>query len=671
MVGIDGQKRKETLLRLDKMKKVVDILMECIRNKGSRWGRYSSLIGLIVFWLLIDFSVRVWLAVYSTAAVSWSPWVLIKMFAVGFFYDLVIALQGLIPIALYLTFIPRKWFGKAWHRALLTGIIWFSSCLMLLGGISEFFFWQEFQNRFNFIAVDYLIYTTEVMGNIRESYPVLPLLGLIALVGAISTWLMSRYFLSWETEVNFKKRGSVLLLILLFPVIALFAVDGKYKNISTNSYNNQLAGNGLYELFSAFRNNELDYEKFYRTIPDAKAEADLRKLLETPNGKMISNEPWNFVRQVNGGGSERKPNIVFITVESLSSDYLGIYGNDKGLTPRLDALSKDSLWFSRVYATGTRTVRGLEALSLSIPPTPGQSIVRRPENQDLFTLGSVLRDHGYASHFLYGGYGYFDNMNDYFDKNGYKVTDRTDIPKGDIVMENVWGVADEVIFNQSIKTMDQDFAAGRPSFQMIMTTSNHRPFTYPDGRIDIPSPGDRAGAVKYTDWAIGNFIDQARTKPWFKDTIFVIVADHQADSAGKTEVPIQRYHIPLIIYGPDWIKAGKVDKLMSQIDVAPTLLGLLHFSYPSRFLGYDIMTLPKEKERIFISTYQSLAYGKGDKLVVLNPKQAVSFYQINYDTGEYTKLPEDPQLVEEAIAWYQGASKIYKDGLYRALTGQK
>ena len=646
-------------------------MKDWLQALGNRWGRYSSVLGLLIFWLIIDFGVRIWLTMYSAGAVSWNPWLLFKMFIVGAFFDLVVALQGLIPLVLYLTFIPRSWFAKSWHKVVLFGIIGLASFLMLFGGIAEFFFWQEFQNRFNFIAVDYLIYTTEVLGNIRESYPVFPIIGALALIAGVATWVLAKTTLSWQTEVNFKKRLGILLLCVLFPAVAFFGADGKYKNISTNSFNNQLAGNGLYELFSAFRNNELDYEKFYRTISDQQAEASMRKFLTTTDAKMVSQEPWNFVRQIDGNGSERKPNIIFITVESLSSDYLGIYGNKEGLTPHLDALAKDSLWFSRVYATGTRTVRGLEALSLAIPPTPGQSIVRRPENQDLFTLGSVLRNHGYDSHFLYGGYGYFDNMNDFFEKNGYHVTDRTDIPKENVVMENVWGVADEVIFNQSLKEMDNDYAAGRPSFQMIMTTSNHRPFTYPDGRIDIPSPGDRAGAVKYTDWAIGNFIEQARSKPWFKDTIFVIVADHQADSAGKTEVPIQRYHIPVIVYGPDWVKPGKVDKLMSQIDVAPTLLGLLHFSYSSRFLGYDVMNLPKEKERIFISTYQSLAYGKGDKLVVLNPKQAVSFYQINYDTGEYTRLPEDPQLVEEAIAWYQGASKIYKDGLYRALNGGK
>lgn len=639
-------------------------IKELFSNYG---GRFSAVWGLVIFWLAVDFFVRLGLTLYSASQVSFSLWTLVKMFVVGFFFDLSVALHGMIPLVLYLAIVPRKWFDRSWNRWLVRGFVWLGASLILFGAVSEYFFWEEFQSRFNFIAVDYLVYTTEVLKNIRESYPVFPLIGVIGLLAAVVTWLIDRYLLVWKTEVNWKKRVGAVLLFILFPVISFFGMSGNYKNISDNMYNDELAGNGLYELFSAFRNNELDYHRFYRTLPDAEAEAILRAQLEKSGGTMISNQSWNLTRQFEGQGTLKQPNIVFITVESLSSDYLGIYGNKENLTPRLDALSKESLWFSKVYATGTRTVRGLEAITLAIPPTPGQSIVRRLDNQDLFTIGSVLNSQGYVSHFLYGGYGYFDNMNEFFSVNGYSITDRSDIPKDKIVMENAWGVSDEDIFSQALEKMDQDYSQGKKSFQMIMTTSNHRPFTYPEGRIDIPSPGDRAGAVKYTDWAIGNFIDQAKTKPWFKDTIFVIVADHQADSAGKTEVPIQRYHIPVLVYGPEWIKAGKVDRLMSQIDVAPTVLGLLNFSYKSRFLGYDLNQIPEGEERIFISTYQSIAYAKGDTLVVLNPKQRVTCYRIDYETGEYQLLAEDPVLVREAIAWYQGASKLYKTGGYRAI----
>jgi phosphoglycerol transferase MdoB-like AlkP superfamily enzyme len=145
------------------------------------------------------------------------------------------------------------------------------------------------------------------------------------------------------------------------------------------------------------------------------------------------------------------------------------------------------MMFERVFATGTRTVRGLEALSLGTPPIPGQSIVRRPNNEHLATLGELLEHQGFATYFFYGGYGYFDNMSAYFSANDYRVIDRTDFPKETVMFENVWGVADEALFDNVIRTFDTKPNTGKPFFAHIMTTTNHRPYTYPNGRIDIPA----------------------------------------------------------------------------------------------------------------------------------------------------------------------------------------
>ncbi|WP_141104292.1 LTA synthase family protein, partial [Noviherbaspirillum denitrificans] len=329
-------------------------------------------------------------------------------------------------------------------------------------------------------------------------------------------------------------------------------------------------------------------------------------------------------------------------------------------------LAGQGLLFTRLYATGTRTVRGLEALTLSLPPTPGQSIVKRPDNGNLFSLGSVFQGKGYDVRYAYGGYGYFDNMNAFFGGNGYRIVDRVSIPSQRIPFENIWGVADEALFDQVLDEIDDSHRAGKPSFTHVMTTSNHRPFTYPEGRIDIPSHTGREGGVKYTDYAIGRFIDQARAKPWFKDTVFVIVADHCASSAGKTELPVERYHIPMIIYAPGHIQPGKVERLASQIDTAPTLLGLLDFNYPTRFLGRDILHTPEAEDRAFISNYQALGYLKKDILTVLRPKRQVAAYRVEGESN-LVSVPVDPTLLREAIAYYQGASELYKGGLYRSV----
>ena len=320
--------------------------------------------------------------------------------------------------------------------------------------------------------------------------------------------------------------------------------------------------------------------------------------------------------------------------------------------------------FTQLYASGTRTVRGLESLSLAIPPTPGQSIVKRPDNEGLFSLGSVFESKGYRIQFIYGGYSYFDNMGYFFANNGYQAIDRDAINPKDIHYENIWGVADEDLFTLSLKELDKNYQDKKPFFSHIMTVSNHRPYTYPEGRIDIPSHSGREGAVKYTDYAIGRFIKEAQQKPWFKQTIFVIVADHCASSAGKVELPVDKYHIPMIIYAPGMVKPQRFEKLTAQIDIAPTILGMLNFKYRSKFFGYDIFRLEEGRERVFISTYQSLGFIKNKQLYILQPNKKLSAYMSNFETGDTKAIAINPELRKEAISYYQQASYLYQNHLY-------
>lgn len=253
-------------------------------------------------------------------------------------------------------------------------------------------------------------------------------------------------------------------------------------------------------------------------------------------------------------------------------------------------------------------------------------------------------------------------MNYFFGNNGYTVVDRSAINDEDIDYENVWGVADENLFELALNEIDTS-SKTKSVFAHVMTTSNHRPYTYPEGRIDIPSHTSRAGAVKYTDYSIGKFIKDASRKSWFSNTVFVIVADHCASSAGKTELPINKYHIPMLIYSPGNIMPGKMDRLMSQIDVGPTLLGLLNFSYTSKFYGYDMFKLEPGRERAFISTYQSLGYIKSDRLVILSPQLKTETFLVS--GKEQRKTENDQPLIDEAIAWYQTASYAFANGLMK------
>jgi phosphoglycerol transferase MdoB-like AlkP superfamily enzyme len=197
-----------------------------------------------------------------------------------------------------------------------------------------------------------------------------------------------------------------------------------------------------------------------------------------------------------------------------------------------------------------------------------------------------------------------------------------------------------------------------------MTTSNHRPYTYPRGRIDIASGTGRDGAVKYSDYAIGRFLAQARERSWFDDTVFVITADHGANARGTMRIPVDKYRIPLFVYSPKHVPRRRVRRLMSQIDVAPTLLGLLDFDYYSKFFGRDVLASPPESDRAFVANYQTLGYLKAGRLVLLHPRHRIETFRVGADMRLAGPV-SDPGVVEEAIAFYSVASYVFRHGLYR------
>ena len=584
------------------------------------------------------------------------------IFLFGFLYDLINAGYFSVPLSLYLWLVPCRLYARAWHHYVLTTLFFIFTFLLLFNAFSEWFFWNEFNARYNFIAVDYLVYTTEVIGNIEESYPIGWIIAILipaALVFALA--LRKVIHKRGQMDLNFAQRSVRLGGFIIIIVVTIFFVNAQYHRFSNNAYSNELAGNGLYELFAAYRNNELSYEQFYKTMKYDEAFDLVHQLVKTPEAQIVNASSQDITRNIRPVGQELRLNVVVITVESLSANFMTAFGNSHRITPFLDSLAEQSLLFTNLYATGTRTVRGLEALSLCVPPTPGQSIVRRPGNENLFTLGSVFRAKGYESKFIYGGYGYFDNMNYFFSNNGYQVIDRVTIPKEEIDYENVWGVADENLHALALKEIDKAASANIPFFVQVLTTSNHRPFTYPEGRIDIPPHTGREGAVKYTDYAIGKFMKEASSKPWFANTLFVIVGDHCASSAGKTELPMNKYQIPMLLYAPDYVVPGKMERLMSQIDVGPTILGVLNVSYTSKFCGYDMLRLEPGRERAFISTYQKLGYIKDNRLVILSPQQRWEVKHLEHN-GPETHAFTDVQLLKEAIAWYQCSSFSFKNG---------
>ena len=627
--------------------------------------RFGPLFLLALIICSISFITRLILLIKSWQGLEFSALYFLGIFFIGLFYDLVVSCFFAIPVALYCWLINDSFFQKKWQRIPLFLLFFILIFIIVSVAGSEIVFWNEFNVRFNFIAVDYLVYTNEVLGNIEESYNMPLITSAVILITLLILFLVRNWLtLSQQSSMRFGKRTAGFLFFLLFPLAGYFLVNNHFKNISKNNYVNELGGNGIYEFGAAFWNNELDYNRFYLTNNDTANIKILRTQLQTTNA-VFTNDPLSVDRVIHNDSAEKKWNVVLISVESLSADYLQYFGSKDNITPYLDSLIPYSLFFKNFYASGTRTVRGLEALSLGIPPTPGQSIVRRPNNENMFTMGSVLKSKGYDVNFIYGGNSFFDNMGYFFSHNGYTVLDKSDIPDSFVHHSTAWGIDDEAAYNFCIQQCDKSYKKGSLFFNHLMTISNHRPYTYPEGRIDISSTSQTAqGGVKYTDYAIHKFLTDASKKPWFNNTVFVIVADHSSRSAGKTDLPVNRYHIPCFIYAPQLVKPVIEDRLASQIDLAPTLLGMMNINYTSRFLGFDLFRTPVERDRVFISTYQDMGFIKDNKLVILAPQKKIAMFQPDFSTGNASQVSLSPELCKEAIAWYQGAGFLVKSGKY-------
>jgi len=620
-------------------------------------GRFRALAVLLIIFVLFNTLVRVGLAAFNGDLSLFVPWKILPALAIGIAFDVTVATCFLAPLAILIGLLRTRGTVLIWALGI---VLLPLTAVMVFVGAAEFTFWNEFASRFNFIAVDYLIYTSEVIGNIRESYN-LPLLlstvgALTLAVWTLAMWrvrpMLRRPLAPWRTTL------VVIALWMAAPVIAIGVVEARHKEFSDHPQLNELAGNGYFDFWHAFWYNEIDYERFYNTIPRQRAVRELALELSGHRDDITITQRPNE-REIVADGPRKPLNVVLVSIESFSAEFMQAFGNRRGLTPNIDKLAREGMLFARMYATGTRTVRGLEALTLSVPPTPGHSIVKRPHNDHLFTVGEILKGHGYEPLYLYGGYSYFDNMREFFSGNGYTVIDRSALTPGEIHFENVWGVADEDLFALTLRELDQLHAAGTRFFAHVMTTSNHRPFTYPERRIDIPSRTGRDGGVKYTDWAIGQFIERARGKPWFDDTVFVLVADHTHKGRGRQELPIENYHIPCIIYAPAHVAPRRVDTIASQMDVAPTLLGLLNVSYRSRFFGHDILREGQNHQRALMANYQTVGYYESGRMVELKPNAR---YRV-VDATSGREMPMDElsrHLLDEAISYYQLAAEAFR-----------
>jgi phosphoglycerol transferase MdoB-like AlkP superfamily enzyme len=535
--------------------------------------------------------------------------------------------------------------------------------------VAEFYFFAEFKSRFNPVAVDYLIYPREVFINIWDAYPVPAVIAGCLFFGAVWMWVASRLFKTmWTQPVWIGRRflwfaGTLILFFGLTRTVNL-----NPPHVSEDRTLNEIADNGALSFFAAAWTRNLDYPTFYRTIPRDEACARVRRMLTATNATFTGG-PSDLTRKIAGDPNRPRLNVVILLEESLGSEFWGCLGRTNTLTPEMDRLATaEGLLFDNIYAAGNRTVRGMDGVLSSFPPLPGDAMVHRDRSENVETLARVLKRDGYDTLFIYGGHARFDNMKPFLVANGFdRIVEQKDFPHP--AFATVWGVSDEDLYAGAIREFRALSRTNRPFFATLLTVSNHKPYTYPTGRIPENPNGKRENVVKYTDWCLGRFFQAAKPEAFWTNTIFVVVADHGARVYGSQDIPIFSYEIPLVILGPAVVQSPqRIRALGCSLDVPTTILGLMGRPYQSLFLGRDLLRDPPDTLRALLNHNRDVGLFARDRLVVLGLQKKVEFYAGNPHRVELQPVPqptpEDLELEKDAAALFQVADELYMNRRY-------
>lgn len=640
-------------------------------------SRFRLAAGLVLGLMAVFFLVRLVLLILQHAVSHDGFLAVLAALGAGTVADALAALWVAAPFVLYLALAPERWFRSRVHRALVPALFGLACFGVLFVAVVEIFFFLEFNGRFNFVAVDYLMYPTEVVENIWESYPTGLVLGVLAAVSlAVGLLVRKPLRAAWSQPLSFAQRSLAVGAFAAVLAGLTFGVPASLAHVSADRALNEIAANGYTSFWHALLGSDAPYAGLYATRDNAAVFRRLRGLLAEPEAEPASFKPGSTLRHIRPPGPPRKLNVVVVLEESFGSEFVGALhprrDRPASLTPSYDALTQEGLLFTHAYSTGNRTIRALEATTSSLPPLPGVSIVRRPQSKDLFTLPSLLRTRGYQTLFVYGGRALFDGMGSYLRANGIeRVVEQKDYPED--AFRTAWGVSDQAIFDRALSEMDAMQAQGRPFYTLVLSVSNHRPYKFPEGEIRWdPSLKSRDNAVRYADWALGRFVRQARQHAFFKDTLFVLMGDHGARVYGSAEIPLPSYEVPILFYAPGVpgaIPAGaRVDTLTSSLDIPPTVLGVLGMEYDSPFFGHDVLRIDPSAGRALMTHNNEIALMKGSRIAVLGLHRSARLFDVRPD-GSFVLLTRPDragvELIEDAISYYTGADTEYRNGSYQ------
>jgi phosphoglycerol transferase MdoB-like AlkP superfamily enzyme len=642
-------------------------------GKLTLWaGPFAGVLQLLLLGLVIFSLSRLGLVAWQWERVS-ATGIVGQILVQGVRADLIM-LGYLIAVPLVLSplLAHKKTFGL-WKNVT---VAWgtFALIFIVFMELSTPQFVMQYDVRPNRLFIEYLSYPAEVMSTLWHGFRIALVLGVgftILLGTAIFKLLKaaSADMVAWR-PLKLLALWPLLVLLVAFQIRstlahrpanpALFALTG-------DAMVNSLIINSPWSVLDAWAamSHEANSSEIYGKYPREKVFEVVKSAPWLRDQQFTSADMPTLHKQVAAIQRERPLNLVIVLEESLGATFVESLGG-LPVTPELEKLKKEGWWFEQLYATGTRSVRGIEAVVAGYPPTPARSVVKLSlSQQNFYTLAAGLGKQGYHTEFVYGGEAHFDNMRSFFTGNGFqKVVDRRDMNP---VFEGSWGASDEDLFDKSLERLKTLHASGKPFFSLIFSSSNHEPFQFPDGRIKLHDAEKQTvnNAVKYADYALGRFIAEAKKQAYWKDTVFLIVADHDNRVYGDSLVPIKKFHIPGLILGAD-VQPKRITTIASQVDLAPTLLSLLGVSSEHPMIGRDLVRDSDTPGRALIQFDNYFAWLEGSSATILRPGQAPLAGQYDAATGVLTTggVP-DAQLVDKAMSHVVLPSLLYREQRYK------
>ncbi len=581
----------------------------------------------------------------------------------------------ILPAFLYSIFAGSHLAGKIWQyifRIWLTAGGW----LLVYMEVATVPYIQEYDLRPNRIFVEYLIYPKEVLSMLWAGYKPELFIGLTASVlTCIYLWKATGRWFSNLSYPKWRYRPAIAVALVAMGILgARNSLEHRPMNpamvsFSTDPLVNDLVLNSSYSVIFAITQmeNEASAVKMYPPMDRSKVINTIRSQSELASDAFFTDQ-YPTLAYHQATGTKRK-NIVILLLESHGAQFVKSLGG-KDLSPNMDTLIHEGWAFTNLYATGTRSVRGIEALTAGFPPTPARSTVKLGKSQTrFFTIADLLKKQGYVTQFIYGGESHFDNMKHFFLGNGFTdIQDRPTFSNPEYV--GSWGVSDEDLLKKADEQYTGFTKANKPFFSLVFTSSNHSPFEYPEGRITPANQpaATRENAVKYADYAIGRFFEKARKSTYWDNTIFLVIADHDDRTYGNQMVPVAHFHIPAIITGKD-IAPRLDDRLASQLDMPVTLLSLAGISAYTPMIGHDMtQDIPVSKQRAVMQRGRTFAWMDANHdVVVFQPHKPAQTFHFDGRTSTLQKADLPGNIVKTALAFSLWGSIAYQDSFYSQL----